>query len=126
MARNSRTHGINGRLMGGRMVLASAALATFTMFGGAAFADELPTDALQGASDGIVLEAPATSTTPTLLRRENEQRGNDDGARHARHGADDGAGDDHGKDRRTARHGADDQPGDDRGGHGKDDGPNHA
>ena len=108
------------------MALASAALATFTILGGTALADELTTESINQASDGVALEAPATWMAPTLLGREQERRGNDDGARYARKGADDGAGDDRGSDRRVARNGADDQPGDDRGGHGNDDGALHA
>jgi hypothetical protein len=98
--------------------LASAALATFTILGGTAPADELTTESINQAS--------ATWMAPTLLGRVQERRGNDDGALHARKGADDGAGDDRGSDRRVARKGADDQPGDDRGGHGNDDGALHA
>lgn len=129
----------------GRLALASA-LAAFTLLGGAAFADDLTPAPEISVVDEIAFDLPTDVVAPAVLKREKEQRGNDDGAAHARkgaddpsgddrgkdrrvgrHGADDPAGDDHGKDRRVSRKGADDQPGDDRGGHGhgQDDAPNH-
>ncbi|MCC7370304.1 MAG: hypothetical protein IT306_17905 [Chloroflexi bacterium] len=135
----------------GRLALASA-LAAFTMFGGAAFADEPAPAPELSIVDAIAFDLPTDVAAPTVLKREKEQRGNDDGPRHARQerrggndsavharhraddlsigdqlmarrGADDRPGDDRGKDNR----GSDNQPGDDHGGHGhgQDDAPNH-